>query len=354
VTDSPSWVQRTSPTLIALAVAFAFAAGLLWLADAPPLEAFRLILDGSFGTADRASATLLAWVPLVLASAGLVVTFNAGLWNIGVEGQIIMGAIIATWAARVIPGPTAAVIPVTIVAGIVGGAAWALFAGVLKTRFRVNEIFGGLGLDFVAAGLATYLVVGPWARQGVASTSGTDLFRDEASMPTVAAFGTDWPLIPILIALLAVVGVYFLMRGTLFGLRLKAVGQNPASAFLLGIPTNRYLLSAFFIGGALAGIAGTMQVTAFHHKLVPAISGGYGFLGILVVLLAGFNAKWIAPIALFFTMIATGSTQLDLRLGLDSAIGEVIQGQIVLFVLLGGGIAVWFRHRRRRPEVMEE
>jgi simple sugar transport system permease protein len=354
VTDSPSWVQRTSPTLIALAVAFAFAAGLLWLADAPPLEAFRLILDGSFGTADRASATLLAWVPLVLASAGLVVTFNAGLWNIGVEGQIIMGAIIAAWAARVIPGPTAAVIPVTIVAGIVGGAAWALFAGVLKTRFRVNEIFGGLGLDFVAAGLATYLVVGPWARQGVASTSGTDLFRDEASMPTVAAFGTDWPLIPILIALLAVVGVYFLMRGTLFGLRLKAVGQNPASAFLLGIPTNRYLLSAFFIGGALAGIAGTMQVTAFHHKLVPAISGGYGFLGILVVLLAGFNAKWIAPIALFFTMIATGSTQLDLRLGLDSAIGEVIQGQIVLFVLLGGGIAVWFRHRRRRPEVIEE
>ncbi len=321
---------------------------MLWLADAPPLEAFRLILDGSFGTADRASATLLAWVPLVLASAGLVVTFNAGLWNIGVEGQIIVGAIVAAWAARVMPGPTAAVIPMTIVAGIVGGAAWALLAGVLKTRFRVNEIFGGLGLDFVAAGLATYLVVGPWARQGVASTSGTDLFRDEASMPTVAAFGTDWPLIPILIALLAVLGVYFLMRGTLFGLRLKAVGQNPASAFFLGIPTNRYLLSAFFIGGALAGIAGTMQVTAFHHKLVPAISGGYGFLGILVVLLAGFNAKWIAPIALFFTMIATGSTQLDLRLGLDSAIGEVIQGQIVLFVLLGGGLAVWLRSRRRK------
>jgi simple sugar transport system permease protein len=354
MTDSPSWVQRTSPTLIALAIAIAFAAGLLWLADAPPFEAFKLILDGSFGTADRASATLLAWVPLVLASAGLVVTFNAGLWNIGVEGQIIMGAIIATWAARSMPGPTAAVIPVTIIAGIVGGALWALFAGVLKTRFRVNEIFGGLGLDFVAAGLATYLVVGPWARQGVASTSGTDLFRDEASMPTVAALGTDWPLIPILLALLAVVGVYLLMRGTLFGLRLKAVGQNPASAFFLGIPTNRYLLSAFLIGGALAGIAGTVQVTAFHHKLVPAISGGYGFLGILVVLLAGFNAKWIAPIALLFTMIATGSTQLDLRLGLDSAIGEVIQGQIVLFVLLGGGIAVWLRHRRQRPEVVEE
>jgi len=354
VTETPSWVQRTGPTLIALAIALAFATGLFWLVDAPPLEAFRLILDGSFGTADRASATLLAWVPLVLASAGLVVTFNAGLWNIGVEGQIIMGAITATWVARVFPGPIAAMIPLTILAGVVGGGVWALFAGVLKTHARVNEIFGGLGLDFVAAGLATYLVVGPWARQGVASTSGTDLFRMEAWMPTTAAFGTNWPVIPILLALLAVVGVYFLMRGTLYGLRLKAVGQNPVSAFLLGIPTNRYLLSASLIGGGLAGIAGTVQVTAFHHKLVPAISGGYGFLGILVVLLAAYDARWIAPIALFFTMIATGSTQLDLRLGLDSAIGEVIQDQIVLFVLLGGGFAVWLRQRRRRPAVMEE
>ena len=127
----------------------------------------------------------------------------------------------------------------------------------MTTRFKVNEIFGGLGLDFVAAGLATYMVIGPWAREGVASTSGTDLFRMEAWMTPVPALGTEWPVIPILLALIAVVGVYFLMRGTLFGLRLKAVGQSPKSAFLLGIPTNRYLLSAFLIGGALAGIAGT-------------------------------------------------------------------------------------------------
>lgn len=354
MTTAPTWVKRSGPTLIALVVAFVFATLLLWLAGAPPFEAFRLIVDGAFGSADRTSATLLAWVPLVLAAAGLVVTFAAGLWNIGVEGQIIMGAIAATWVAREIPGPVEVVIPLTIVAGIVGGALWALFAGVLKTHARVNEIFGGLGLDFVAASLATFLVIGPWQREGVASTGGTDIFRMEAWMPTVSAFGTEWPLIPILLAVLAVVGVYLLMRGTLFGLRLKAVGRSPRSAFLLGIPTNRYLLSAFLIGGALAGIAGTVQVTAFHHKLVPAISGGYGFLAILVVLLAGFQAKWIAPIALFFTMIATGSTQLDLRLGLDSAIGDVLQGQIVLFVLFGGAIAVWLRRRRRHDTVEAE
>jgi simple sugar transport system permease protein len=350
----PAWAKRAGPTLTALAAAFAIAIILLWLVDAPPFEALRLIAAGAFGDGNRAAATLIAWVPLVLASAGLVVTFSAGLWNIGVEGQIIMGGIAATWAAREVPGPAAVVISVAILAGVLGGALWALLAGVLKTRFHVNEIFGGLGLDFVAAGLATYLVIGPWKREGVASTSGTDLFRPEAWMPTFTAFGTEWPLIPIVLAVLSVVGVYFLMRGTLFGLRLKAVGQSPQSAYLLGIPTNRYLLAAFLICGGLAGIAGTVQVTAFHHKLVPAVSGGYGFLGILVVLLAGFDARWIAPIALFFTMIGAGSTQLDLRLGLDSSIGEVLQGQIVLFVILGGGIAWWWRQRRHRAAPDEE
>jgi ABC-type uncharacterized transport system permease subunit len=138
------------------------------------------------------------------------------------------------------------------------------------------------------------------------------------------------------LGLISVVVVWILLRGTRFGLRLKAVGRNPRSAALIGIPTNRYLLGAFAIGGALAGIAGTVQVTAFHHKLVPSVSGGYGFLGILVVLLASFSAVWIAPIALFFVAISVGSTQLDLRLGLDSAFGGVLQGLIVLFVMIGG------------------
>lgn len=354
MTSRPGSMQKAGPTLIAVAVAVAFAAGLLWLIDAPPLEAFRLIVDGAFGSADDAAGTLLPWVPIVLASAGLVVTFAAGLWNIGIEGQIIMGGIAAAWVAREMPGPGELVIPLALLAGIVGGALWALLCGVLKTRFKVNEIFGGLGLDFVASGLALYLVVGPWARAGIASTGGTDPFRMGVWMPTVGAFGAEWPLLPILIAVLAVVGVYFLMRGTLFGLRLKAVGQSPRSAYLLGIPTDRYLLGAFAICGALAGMAGTVQVLAFHHSLVPAISGGYGFLAILVVLLARFDARWIAPIALFFTMIATGSTQLDLRLGLDSAIGDVLQDQIVLFVLLGGGIALWLQHRRGRRAAVEQ
>lgn len=329
-------LRVATPTLVALAGALAFGVVLLLSVGAPPFEALWLLVKGSFGSASKVSATLLAWSPLLLASAGLVITFSAGLWNIGVEGQIIVGAIAATWVSQSLIGPVWVLLPATIIAGAIGGLLWALLAGVLKTHGGVHEIFGGLGLDFVAAGLAVYLVLGPWKRTGVASTSGTDIFRREAWMPELEALGTGWPVVPVALGLASALLVWLLLRGTRFGLRLKAVGRNPRSSFLLGIPTNRYLLGAFAIGGALAGIAGTVQVAAFHHKLVPAISGGYGFLGILVVLLASFSAAWIAPIALFFVAISVGSTQLDLRLGLDSAFGGVLQGIIVLFVMIGG------------------
>ena len=308
---------------------------LLVAVDAPPLEALRLLWEGSFGSTAKAVDTLMAWVPLTLAAAGLVITFSAGLWNIGVEGQIVLGAIAASLVAREAPGPAAVLIPLAIAAGMVGGAAWGLLVGALRTYGRVNEIFGGLGLDFVASGLTIYLVIGPWKRAGIASTSGTDLFRPEASFPTLT--GSRLSPLAVALAVLAVIAVFTLMRGTLFGLRLKAVGRNSRSAFLMGISTNRHLLAAFVLCGALAGAAGTIQATAVQHKLVPAVSGGYGFLGILVVLLAGLRASLIAPLALFFAMISVGSTQLPLRLNLDSALAGVIQGVLVLFVLLTGG-----------------
>ena len=342
-----AWFRRAGPMLAPIVLALLMAALLLIASGVNPFEGFRLLWTGSLGTADKIPDTLITWVPLTLAAAGLVVTFAAGLWNIGIEGQIVVGAIVATWAAREIPGPGWAVIPLVLLAGMIGGALWAILAGVLKVYGKVNEIFGGLGLDFVAAGLAVYMVIGPWKRAGVASTSGTELFRTDLWLPEWG--GYSW--LAIALALLAVGVVYLLMRGTSFGLRLKAVGSNAQSAHLLGIPTGRFMLSAFALCGALAGLAGAIQATGFHHKLVPSVSGGYGFLAILVVLLAAFRATWIAPIALFFVAVAVGATQLSLRLGLDSAIGGVLQGILVLLTLLAGGFQVR-RMRRRHKTAM--
>jgi len=342
----PPAVRRLLRALLPVAIALALGALLLLSASAPPLEAVRLIFQGALGGVGGISSTLMAWVPLVLASAGLVVTFAAGLWNIGIEGQIVMGAVAGALVARTVHGPPALVIPLLALAGILGGLLWGLLVGVLRTSGRVNEIFGGLGLDFVATGLVVYLVIGPWKRVGSASTSGTDLFPREAWLPTAGSWAVSW--VALVVAVVAVVLVYFLMRGTYFGLRLRAVGRNQRSAFLMGISTNRHLLGAFALCGALAGLGGALHASGFHHKLVPSVSGGYGFLGILVVLLAGFRAAWIAPIALFFAVISVGSTQFQLRLQLDSALGGVLQGVLVLFTLLAGGWQLRRAYRSRR------
>jgi general nucleoside transport system permease protein len=339
-------LARTSSSLAPVVLAFAVVVGLLLLVGAPPFHALRLIWDGSMGNADRIGDTLMAWVPLTLAGVGLVVTFSAGLWNIGIEGQIVMGGIAATWVGRTLPGGSAVLITLMLAAGVLGGVLWALLVGLLRTKGHVNEIFGGLGLDFVASGLAVYLIIGPWKRHGIASTSGTQLLRPEATLPVLGT--TRVSLVALVVAAAAVVVIYLLMRGTRFGLRLKAVGRNPESAFLMGIPTDRYLLGAFGVCGALAGVAGAIQVAGVWHKLVPSVSGGYGFLAILVALLAAFKPLRIAPIALFFAIAAVGSTGLTLFLNLNSAVGGVMQGVIVLFVILAGGWQLRRAVNRRR------
>lgn len=342
-----NFVKRATSSLVAIVAALAVAIGLMLLVNAPPFEALKLLIEGSVGSDVKIADTFMAWAPLVLTSTGLIVTFAAGLWNIGVEGQVMAGAIAASWVARSVEGPVWMMILLTMLAGMAGGAIWALLAGVLKVYGRVNEIFGGLGLTFVAQALITYLVIGPWKRPGVASTSGTEPFPDYAWLPTLP--GLRLSLVAVAVALAAVILVYFMLRGTRFGLRLKAVGKNSRSAYLLGVPTTRYMLAAFAIGGALAGLAGTIQATGFLHRLVPAVSGGYGYLGILVALLANSSTVWVPPVSFFFAMISVGSTQLQLRLNLDSSLGGVLQGVLVLFTILAQG---WQSRRLDQAEAI--
>jgi ABC-type uncharacterized transport system permease subunit len=137
---------------------------------------------------------------------------------------------------------------------------------------------------------------------------------------------------------MAIVLVYFALRGTTWGLKLKAIGNNQRSAFLMGIPTQRYMLGAFLLCGALAGLAGSIQTIGVRQRLIPGVSGGFGFLSLLVVLLSGYRPLWVIPIALFFAAVGVGSPRLELNMQLDSALGGTLEGVIVLFVLLAQGL----------------
>lgn len=330
----------------AFVLALLFTTLILILAGAPPFEAYKNIVIGSVGSFRKFTDVLVSWVPLLLVSAGLLITFSAGLWNIGVEGQITLGAIGTTWALRLLQDsgtPPGLIILFSILAGMFAGALWASLAGALKTFGGVNEIFGGLGMNFVATAMTLWLIFGPWKREGIGSMSGTEPFDETLWLPVMSGLRlSPWALG---LAIIAIIIVYFLLQGTYFGLRLKAVGRNFRAAYMLGIPTWQYMMISFILCGLLAGAAGAMQVTAVYHRLIPSISSGYGYLGLLVAMLVNYQAIWAVPVALFFAALNIGSIQLPIVLQLDSSLAGVLQGMLVLFVLIVEGVRQQFFRR---------
>jgi ABC-type uncharacterized transport system permease subunit len=327
-------------------IALLFILAIILLAGASPIEVITEMGRGAFGTPGQFARVLATLAPLLLCASGLLFTFTAGLYNLGIEGQIAFGAIATTLMLRLTQDalPPAVVILLAIVAGGLGGVLWGLLTGVLNVYGRINEIFAGLGLNFLADGLALYLIFGPWKREGVASMSGTELFPESLWLPT---FGnTDASPFAIAIALLSVGITLIVLQGTHFGLRLRAVGQNLRAAYVLGIPSIRQLLSAFAICGGFAGLAGALQVLAVFHRLIPNTSSGLGYLALLIAMLVGLNAWLILPVAFFFSVLNIGSLQLPLSLNLESSLAGVIQGTLVLFALLGRG----FSERGRSTE----
>lgn len=331
-------LYRVGFQVVALLLALGVTSLVLLAVGASPLQIYKDMF-GSLGSVKKFADVLVGWVPLLLVTAGLLITFAAGLWNIGVEGQIALGAIGTTLTLRLLQDSTmnpGLIIVLSIFAGMITGALWAALAGVLKIFGGVNEIFGGLGLNFVSTALAIYLIFGPWKRPGTGSMSGTAPFAAPLHLPLFTGLRlSPWSLVA---AVVGIVFVYFLLQGTYFGLRLKAVGKNFRAAYLLGIPTWQYMLFSFLLCGALSGAAGALQVTGVYYRLIPSISSGYGYLGLMVAMLVNYQAIWAAPVALFFAALNIGSIQLPILHKLDSSLAGVLQGLLVLFVLLAEGV----------------
>ncbi|MBN2299059.1 MAG: ABC transporter permease [Deltaproteobacteria bacterium] len=331
--------------LITVAAVLAFTTLVLFIAGAPPLEAYYHIFKGSLGSWVKFTHVIKAWIPLTLCSCGLLYTFRIGLWNIGVEGQVVMGAVFTTYILRLgveSPFPIAYLF-FSFLAGIAGGGLWALCAGYLKTKGGVHEIFAGLGLNFVAQGIVLWLIFGPWKRPGIASMSGTETFPQEMWLPYISSLR----LSPagLALAVTALILTAAMLRYTRVGLYLKAIGNNPNSSYLFGLKPGRYMLIAMIFAGGFAGLAGSMQVAGVYHRLIPAISSNYGYLALLVVMLANFNV-WTAPlVAFFFACLNVGSIQLPMMLQLDSSLSGVIQGILVLATL---AVHTWRKRYRAK------
>lgn len=333
----PTWRESAWP-VVPIVAALLFVAGLFLVFGASPVEAFGAMWQGAFGNQANTLSVVAFWIPLLLSSAGLLVTFTAGLWNIGVEGQIVMGAIAASWVALFMKAPGPILILCEVLAAMLAGALWAGLAGILKTRGGVHEIFGGLALNNLAIILTNYLISGPWQPPEGGTFRGTTPFQDAALLPRFAE--SRFAPISLVFALVALAVVFVILRGTTWGLKLKALGKNSRSAFLLGVSSEREALFSLMFCGALAGLAGSVRVLSWFDSLRQSISGGIGFLALLVVMLASYQTLWVPFIAFFFSAVLNGSITLQLRTQLHSSLGGILTATMVLFVLLFGKASV--------------
>jgi simple sugar transport system permease protein len=320
--------------VIAMGVALAITAVLLLLAGADVFAAFGVLLGGALTTPSRISDMLMLLAPLLLCAVGLTTSFAAGQYNLGIEGQMTVGGVAAMWWLRGYQDGSPVIVYWigAVLGGMLMGAAWALLVALLKRYMHVSEIFAGLGFNFVALGLALYLVFGPWKRPGVASMSGTEPLADALWLPTLT--GTRLTLVSPILAIVMLVIVWRLIRHTRWGLQVRACGLSALASVRLGVPATRRTLEAMALCGACAGMAGALQVIGVYHALVPNVASGIGLMGLLVALLVRADVRWVALVALFFAIITSGSIQLPLALSIDSSISGVLQGLIVLAIIV--------------------
>lgn len=396
---------------------------ILQLQGADPITTWEYLYEGTLETAQVRADLVAFWMPLAITSFGLVLTYNAGLWNIGVEGQIIAGAIGATWAVRIFTSASTnpldgldlfrllgvllvfvalvwnglhlfakredrrlwfSGLVLLLVAAYVGflllevvlrklgvskvliaflfaaaaGGLWSGLAGVLKTRGGVNEIFGGVALNFIVGTFNAYLVTnsGPWQLRTSTATT-TDVFPPEARLTTYKNFN-HLSLTPIYITIGAFVVVFVIMYVLRWGLQLRAMGKNQRSAFLLGVRTERNVVLSMMMCGMMAGIAGAFRVLGpfpTRAKLTNDPSGGIGFLAILVVLLASMSIVLTPLVSFVFAMLSKGGVTIERRfqsehdLTLHQSLVSVLQSTIVLMVVLAIGVRNRFFPPRAAP-----
>ena len=340
----PQWLSKIWP-LVPILLALVVTSLLLIQFGTRPKDALDAMIEGSLGDSSKVLQVLAFLVPLMLAASGLLVTFTAGLWNIGVEGQIVIGAIMASWVALKIDLPAPLQITLEILAAMAGGAAWAGLVALLKTRGGVNEIFSGLALNNLAIILTNYLISGPWQPPEGGTFRGTQPFAENALMPLLGE--SRFSPLSLVLAVIAFGLVVVALRGTFWGLKLKALGKNPKSAFLLGVSSEREVILALMFCGALAGLGGAVRVLSWFDSLRQSISGGIGFLALLVVMLTSFQVYWVPAIAAFFSVVLMGSTTLHMRTGLHPSLGGILTGVMVLFVLLFGDYSKLFSRKKK-------
>jgi simple sugar transport system permease protein len=323
--------------LIAFFLALVAGAVILLILGTNPLEAYGVMLDGAFGNEASLFRTLTRATPLLIIAVGICIAFRAGVINIGAEGQLFVGAISAT-AFSIYAGsqlPPILLVPATLLVGMIAGAAWGAVPGFLKARFDVNEILSTVMMNEIAVQLLLFLLSGPMIDPEQLA-QGTRV-PQSAQLPEASWLARLAPPSQLhtglFIGIAAAVIVYLLLWRTTTGFRIRAVGQNRDASRYAGISVPRYLMLGLVLSGALAGLAGAVEVTGITHRVVEGFAVGYGFSGIVVALFGRLHPLGAIPSAFLFGALLVGADKMQRTMQIPSATITVLQGLVVIFVV---------------------
>jgi simple sugar transport system permease protein len=339
------WISPLLAVLATLVVGFALFSAL----GKNPWEAFHVFFIKPVETLYGVSELLLKAGPLMLCAVGLAVGYRANVWNIGAEGQLIMGAICGGGVALAFQEvETRWVLPVMLVAGMLGGMAWAAIPAFLRTRFNANEILVSLMLVYVASLVLSLLVHGAWRDPEGFNFPQSKMFAEHALLPILLP---ETRLhVGFLMALLAVGAGWLFMRKSLPGFQMRVAGLAPAAANYAGISGRRTVWMGLLIGGACAGLAGVGEVAGPIGQLLPVVSPGYGFAAIIVAFVGRLHPVGILFASLLMSLLYLGGEAAQMKLALPSSVTGLFQGTLLLF-LLAADVFIHYRLRIVREPV---
>ena len=341
--SEPSRLWQALSIPVALGAALALSSVLIHAAGADIAQALAAMFQGAFGDWNALLETLVQATPLVFTGLAATVAFRARIWNIGVEGQLVAGALAAYWASVTFSGLSRiALIPTVLFAATLGGALWGMIPGYLKVKFGADEIIVTVLLNYVIQYLQSFLLSGPW-RDPAAFFIQTLRLPAAARLPLLFA-GSRLHL-GFVIALIVVVVTYVLLWKTPLGYEIRAIGYRPNAARHKGIDVAKTIVLVMAISGAIAGLAGGGELFGIHQRVKVESFTGLGFSGILVALLGRLHPAGVVVAAIFFGALVNGSSRMQIVTGVPVALVYAIQSVVILFLMAADGLS---RYRLRR------
>ncbi len=332
-----NWSEKALSVFFALAPVWAVLGALLLgavfiaAAGIGPVAAYGALLQGAFGTLSGFGLTIQKTVPLLFAGLGVAFAFRCGLFNIGGEGQLYIGALFGGWLALTFTDlPAPILLPAVLIASFIGGGIWGAVPGLLRAKWQKSEVITTILMNYIGFWFVSFTLHGPLQES-------RGYYPQSEILPGASWLPIIWDAahvhVGIILALLAAAAVYVVMWRTTIGYQIRAVGSNPQSAEYSGIPVVRSMVLAMFVSGGLMGLAGAAEILGVQHRLSDFFSPGYGFDGIAVALLGYTHPVGVSLAALFFGGMRAGFNAIQRTEGLPLAMAQVVQGLTLILVV---------------------